>query len=326
MKLHLFRLTKMIRKTIHWIRRLLEPRDYDAAKAYYHRQLHREMLNAKQPPVVIYQMGKVGSSSINRSLKVLRQDMPIFHVHYLTKDLIDLNEGMRIKFFRTKEEKELKRTWLCEFLNNQLAAGLINGNKWKIITLVRDPIARNVSAFFQTLKVEVLEPDYRYKFTAGSKSTYKFETIATLENFDELMESYLKDFDHKTPLEFFDREIKGVLDIDVFANDFPKQKGYKIYRGAVADMLLIRLESLNECSHEAFKEFLNIENFTLINTNIGDNKNYSSIYNKFKKNIVLTDSYISEMYESDFTRNFYTESEINQFKIRWCKEKSSTPL
>jgi hypothetical protein len=103
----------------------------------------------------------------------------------------------------------------------------------------------------------------------------------------------------------------------VFSSDFPKSKGYKIYEGDKVDILLIRLENLNQCAREAFKDFLNIDNFTLINTNIGSEKDYAPIYKKFRDAIALPDSYIDEMYNSKYARHFYTEAEINKFRARW---------
>lgn len=39
----------------------------------------------KQPPVLIYQMGKVGSTSIYKTLKRARIRYPIFHIHWFSK-------------------------------------------------------------------------------------------------------------------------------------------------------------------------------------------------------------------------------------------------
>ena len=43
-------------------------------------------------PIVIYQMGKVGSSSVYSSLKALKLDNPVYHVHFLTPQGINWAE------------------------------------------------------------------------------------------------------------------------------------------------------------------------------------------------------------------------------------------
>ncbi|MCI0558844.1 MAG: putative capsular polysaccharide synthesis family protein, partial [Nitrososphaera sp.] len=126
---------------------------------------------------------------------------------------------------------------------------------------------------------------------------------------------------HEVPLTWFDTELKTVFGIDVFSSDFPKSTGYKIYEGLQADILLLRLESLKSCSGDAFKDFLNIDDFTLRPTNISEGKDYYPTYREFLDSVVLPPAYIDKMYESKYTKHFYTEDEIDIFKARWSKRK-----
>jgi hypothetical protein len=56
-------------------------------------------------------------------------------------------------------------------------------------------------------------------------------------------------------LNWFDNEPKTVFGIDVFSSSFLLDKGHKIYNGNNSDMLLIKLEKLDECAKEAFNVF-----------------------------------------------------------------------
>ncbi|MCB0173723.1 MAG: hypothetical protein KDJ97_24600 [Anaerolineae bacterium] len=77
----------------------------------------------------------------------------------------------------------------------------------------------------------------------------------------ELTTSFLNEFEfQEAPLRWLNSQLKSVVDVDVFATDFPKSKGFKVNH---ADILLLRLERLNECAQEAFKEFIGIDQFTL---------------------------------------------------------------
>jgi hypothetical protein len=291
-------------------------KNYHVAKAYYHYRLHQEVLQAKEPPLVIYQMGKVGSSTVRRSLEAVKLDMPIYHTHFLTENLLNLYEKKRRILFGTERESELKRIWLNQYLKKQILKRT-GGRKWRIISLVREPIARNISGFFETLEFKKLNTEDKYEIIADIKSTYKFKITLDIENIDLLIKLFLEKYDHDTPLLFCDRELKGVLGIDVFATKFPKTKGYKIYHGDQADLLLIKLENLTECAQGAFKEFLAIDEFTLIIANIGNEKIYAPIYKKLRNSIVLPESYLNEMYTSKYSKHFYLNAEIDGFRTKW---------
>ncbi len=58
-------------------RRLLK--NHYIARMYYHHRLHRETLQYEKSPLLIYQMGKVGSKTIRESLGALKLDRPVFH-------------------------------------------------------------------------------------------------------------------------------------------------------------------------------------------------------------------------------------------------------
>jgi len=301
----------------------LRQRNYTFAKAYYQYKLYRSSLRYKGSPLLIYQMGKVGSVTILRSLEALELDMPIYHTHFLSQHLVDEEEKRRRKYFGTHQAKgpgwqDPRRPWLNQYLRNQIKKGS-KDKKWKIVTLVRDPISRNTSAFFQSLELKRLDYDHQYQ----AKSFFGFETIVDLEDLGPFITIFFEKSDHDTPLVFFDRELKDTFGIDVYSSAFPKSKGYKIYEEERADVLLIRLENLDECAQDAFKEFLGIDGFTLTNKNVAGDKPYRALYQRFLDSIVLPDSYLDRMYTSKYARHFYSEEEINKFKAKWRKENAA---
>ncbi len=249
-------------------------------------------------PLIIYQMGKVGSSSILRSLKALKAFAPIYHVHYLTHKSINNVEKVN-KFTH----------WANRYLLEQINKGS-KKQKWKLVTLIREPIARNISAFFQNIELPFPDLDY--------------QEFLKPEKIDEIIEYFLKNYPHKIPLTWLDSQIKSVFDINVYETDFPKTKGYKIYRGDRADLLLLKLENLNQCAEKAFQEFLGVRHFSLVNKNISSKKKYYNVYRRFLDSIKLPSSYINKMYTSKYTQHFYTEEEINLFKSKWVKPSFNT--
>jgi hypothetical protein len=304
-----------IRKLVYWSLALAQ-KNYYFAKHYYIFLKSRELKQYKGPPVIIYQMGKVGSKSVKKTLDSLDLDMPIYHSHLLTKERIAETEKKRQKFFRTSRESYLKRPWLNQFLRMQIDKGL-NDKKWKIITLTRDPVARNLSTFFENL--EVRSTNGNDKFEVESDYYDIHGLTVNSDDVQVLMELFYERVKHDSPLEFFDRELKEVFRVDVYKNEFPKSKGYQIYQNELADVLLIRLEDLGSCAPKAFKEFLGIENFFLKKENIGAKKNYAELYKKFRETIHLPESYLDKFYKSKFMKHFYTDKEILCFRERWIR-------
>lgn len=264
----------------------------------------------------MYQMGKVGSTTVLMSLQAAGLDVPVYQIHFLSQDLIDENERMvRKPLSPVKRVLLCRHIWECQYLRKQVDKGL-KGRRWRVVTLTRDPIARNISAFFQNLQVQLLDLGRRYKI----KSTYGFEITIDIEDVECLADLFFEKFDHDTPLVFFDRELKGVLGIDVFSREFSTSKGYQIHREEPADVLLMRLENLNQCAQDAFREFLNIDGFTLVRANVSSDKAYHAIYQKFLDSVVLPDSYVDRMYTSKYAQHFYSEEEIDSFRARWRGE------
>ena len=289
----------------------LAKQNYYTAKLRWKRGKRKAMQAYKGPPVLNYQMGKVGSSTIQASLEALDLNWPVYHVHFLNPERVREIEQQRRRFFRTEKQGLLKRPWLSEFLLEEIKK---KDRRWKIITLVREPIARNISTFFENL--EIRERHGNNVFNVKS-DYYGFDVDVELENVQPLIDLFFERLVHDRPLTWFDDEIKSVFGIDVFEGVFLRDKGYKIITADNADLLLIRLNELDQCAAVAFKEFLDIDEFTLVQTNVGSNKDYAALYKAFKKAICLPEDYINKMYDSRFTRYFFSDEEIRQLRETW---------
>jgi len=301
--------------------KLIKPllkRNIHLAKMYYFYRRDQQARRLEGAPILLYQMGKVGSKTIQRSLEALDLDRPIYHVHFLTPDRVKRTERERRRYFGTEKAGLLRHVWLYQYLLRQMSRGL-DGKKWKIVTLTREPIGRNISTFFENLDVEPLDDSRQYRIQSDY---YGFQIDLDIEHLDELVQLFLERLCHDRPLVFFDEEIKGMFGIDLFAGEFPVSKGYKIFEADHADVLLIRLEDLNDCAAEAFAEYLGIEGFTLTQANVASEKVYAPIYRKFRNSIVLPESYIERMYNSKYVRHFYSEEEIARFRAKWSTPRN----
>ncbi len=297
-----------------WISRIckrallrLSSKNYHFARAYGRLNSYWSKSENKCA-LIIFQMGKVGSTSVYTSLKSLSLDMPLYHVHFLTQ------EGIRWAYEVYKQG--FSRTGMIGehifdslHLRRQLDKGLPKHRQWKIVSLVRDPVARNISSFFQTLNLEF--PDFEYEIKLSSM---KSEALV-----NELIPLFWEKFNHDFPLNWYDTEMKPVFEIDVFASEFPKSEGYKIYTQGKADLLLFKLETLDKCAPQAFNRFLGIKNFELSKANEATQKKYYGVYRQFLNNIIIPDEYIDHLYKSKYVRHFYSDAEIKTFRDKWVR-------
>lgn len=254
----------------------------------------------KSEVILVHQMGKVGSSSVVNSLKLINLNMPVYHTHILNYDRLfnNLYKELRI------DNKRSRLVILSEYISKEIIQNK-KEKKWKVITLTREPIARNISAYFQN--INYFFPNFHNIYKSGN---------LTIQS---IIEVFLEKYPHEIPLKWLDIEINNVFGIDVFSVDFPKEKGYQILRNNHTDLLVMKLENLNVCKKKAFQEFLGLDDFVLCQDNLAINKQYFDVYKNFRESIILPESYIKQMYTSKYMQQFYSKDEIETFTFQWSK-------
>jgi hypothetical protein len=251
--------------------------------------------------LLTYQMGKVGSSSIVHSLREAGLQAPIFHVHSLDRETL---KGFRKSMIHPLSLPVPRNLLLSECILDRLATHGTSGNRWKIVSLTRDPIAAVLSSLFQVGRIYF--PSFNRRAERGEISMEEVSRVF----FDEYPF-------HDWALEWFDREILDTFGIDVFDRPFDTGRGYGIWRSGNVDLLVIRLESLDQCATPAFSDFLGMEDFRLIKANDSRDKSYSSIYEEFKRTVSFPAEYLDRVYAHRYTTHFYTEAERAALRRRW---------
>ncbi len=250
--------------------------------------------------ILVYQMGKVGSTTVYHSLKNQLFLTPAFHVHCLgDRDLQEHEQA-----YLSKGENPNDFTYLRhgKFLRKKLDEP--SNIQWKIITLVRDPIARDISMFFQQI---------HRNFPNGLET----EEIVNLlqKHFASFEESQERDRN------WFKREIKHNFKINIYDFDFDKQKGYSIIKKENTAVLIIRLESLNDCFNLAIKELINgKKSWYLTPKNIGANKQYNAQYLEVVRQIKIPRDICQKIYSSQHIQHFYTKEMIKKMSDKWAKK------
>jgi hypothetical protein len=188
-------------------------------------------------------------------------------------------------------------------ISAQLQREGIGRRSWKLVTVFREPIARNVSVFF--LSIDAFVENFQQRYRRGE-----------LDN-ETLMEIFLDRFPHEQPLQWFKQEIGDVFGIDVYEQAFPEHSGYQVIRSGHVDLLLLKLEQLNDCYQDAFQDLLEIEIPGLEHTHVTELDPAKPMYTDFVRNAVFPTEYLDHMYESAFARHFYTDQEMETFRLKW---------
>lgn len=300
------RLISFVLKPLEWFR--------PTAKLLYMLRLRYAHSRFDKGPVLVLQMGKVGSRSVEAGLEARVKDRPVYHSHFLSPDRVAETEKARRMYFRGVKHRYLTRQWLSEFVLRTFRAHK-DDHKWKLITLTREPVGRNISAFFENLYIVPQETEGKFEI---SSDPYQLgPMIVSVDDTSELVDLFYKRARHDSPLHFFDREIRSHFGIDVIKSGFPVEKGYQIYREGRVELLVLRLEDLSRCAGAAFREFLGLDDFELVNRNIASKKHYASLYSVFKKRVDIEEDYVKTLLDSDYMRTFYSDDEIRDAKGKW---------
>lgn len=254
-------------------------------------QKDKKALELNQKPVVIYSMGKVGSLSLYHSIQA-QTNIPAFHVHSLKQERINWEyQACRAKGWWPDSRNPGALIYEKKIQNNQAVS---------VITTIREPIERNVSAFFEV---------FRY-YNKTEAVDYKGDTSF-------LQEQFLKLVPHDYPLTWLEDELKMMLNIDVYASSFDVQKKHQKYQYKDLDLLLLRVDLSDLEKEQELNEFLGVSNLKLVRHNVGAEKEYASLYQEFKTNLDLPQNYVERMLESKYCSHFYSLEERQRLFEKW---------
>lgn len=271
-------------------------------------------------PVLIYQMGKVGSSSVRNSL--FRRQNPgmrpvlmsheYFPIRNRDPERIAIEPEYREMLLReiahddeVYRQFSLRKRLGWRFREKFYAERIYwtwvrSRHPLRVITLVREPVANNISMFFQIVD-QYLGTDIE---SAGC-------------SIDELIDVFIRKYMHSRPLTWLDAEIKPNFGIDVYQTAFPIDRGYTIISRGRISLLVLRCELDDQTKAKAIADFLGIDEFELVRSNVAGQKSYVRQYAEFKQRIRIPPTLLDQMYESKFARHFYSREERDLFRERW---------
>jgi hypothetical protein len=239
-------------------------------------------------PIVVLTLGKTGSSTVAQTLRERIPDRPVYQVHRIAPDTLAAAER---EYRATAPEARPEHVFAGYYLRTRMPT---RERRWDVISLVRDPVVRGVSAYFQT----------------GVRLGH------ALDDLEAARAQLLRWPAFSIANTWFDKEIRGELGVDVFDHPFDPMLGYGCIDTPTVRLLLIRQENLGQAAN-ALAAFLNAPITALSSTNVSGDKDYAEAYRRFRSEVALPSTVLDEMYESRFARHFYTDAERARFRAEW---------
>lgn len=238
--------------------------------------------------VIVFTMGKVGTLTICHSLHQIGINHVHPHslrftrpgVHFLR--YVPLSFFEKLYFFWKTLLKRLK-VWLWLRLKNEII----------IITGLRDPFSRSISAFFE-------------------QSHYLNLDLKRM-NFRSLNDYFNKYYSLDGTVNWFEEEIEKVFGINVYSYPFDKKRGFSVIQQGKIRIFLYRVDFLDQLEDELCL-FLSQPNFKLLKANeTSDTENYVRFQNERK---FSSDDFMRIRHKK-FMNHFFLEDEIEDLKNRW---------
>lgn len=252
--------------------------------------------------MVVHQIGKVGSTTVVRALR--DAGIASYHVHSLRPDRLRDYAHQRRSRETAVHRHDGAWVWEGELLSKRLPR---RGRPWNVITLVRDPVARDVSDFFQDLHLTVPAA----VIDAASESDG--ELAALFDHWNDRWVTPGVALDAPT---WFEEEFHEVLGIDLLDHPFSVERGWEIYAEPHVRILVMRTEDLTTNGSEALRAFLGIE-ASLPKANTRADSSSSLLYKRFLANLELPRDYLDRSYGSAYARHFYSDAQLAVFRSRW---------
>ncbi len=269
------------------------------------RQIQSELLRATAdaPPILVYTMPKVGSNSVYESLSWAEVPGPVIKIHYLSAENLSGNEPFVPRGIPTPSHYYIGRG-VRRVLTRQDVPF-----RWKIITLVREPVARQISQFFQGNRNP--RPTTTW-LNANCRIVPELALEALNRRFHDPRASNHEQW-------WFTKELERVFGVDVCAQPFDKAAGHATYHGDNWDLLLMTLEKLSDNWGVVASEFIGLSKPPeLIPSNVRAALG-TRAYDWVRNRIRLERGVLERLYAEPSVRNFYDEETIEGWIHYWSR-------
>jgi hypothetical protein len=235
--------------------------------------------------VIVYTMGKVGSSSVYYTLMKSFPFRKIYHNHFLS------NEWLTKRLPGTPFMRNIR---LAKPALQCVARGDCTIH---YICMMRDPIGRDLSNVVQNYAQNDIE-------------VYNAPI-------DDLIKRISAD-GHMFFEDWFNTDFSGHIGQPVTSFFFDPELGYSIHQiDNRKRLLLLKVETIDKVFEKAISEFLGVQVDPQFRFNESSDKSDAAFYADLKKAYRLSYETLEKIYNSDIVKHFYDEAERKALIAKW---------
>ena len=206
-----------------------------------------------------------------------------------------------------------------DFLGPMISWRVRLGRPLTVICPIREPIARDISAFFYFYYQEA--PDLLENTNLG-----EIEEIFLADSRPIRVNQNPRWIDlaeHWFGLNWFDEHFKPLTQIDVYKKPFPIDRKWQIYKRGSIRVLLYRVDLTPSEQTKLVSDFLGIKLDEFGPENDARRRNYVKLNSQFRESAKLPEQYIRRMHDSRFAQHFWSPEELKAAADKWRDTASS---
>lgn len=258
------------------------------------------------PLVLVYQPGRVASTSIYASLAASEIKFPIYHVHVLSP-----NRAEKAIQDAKVQGRVVRRNFVTGKIIGQGLSKLRDRpptQPWKIISVFRDPVSVMLSLHF--MRVE------RY-FAAFLGPKGELSLSDATDHFRRILEN--DDPSGWGVMSWYERVFHDELGVDVYQYPFDVEKGYAVIRTPLYDVLLLRFEDLNTAFSKGVADLFgpDVGEVTLLHHHLHKDDRYADLHEQVKRRLKVSRSACERIYSTRFVQHFYSSEQISGLIDKW---------
>ena len=252
----------------------------------------KEYFKLSDTLLLVYSMGKTGSSSVYYTLM---RDFPfskVIHVHFLS--------DYWYSWFSNQNKKNLKKD-RNQILSDKAKKFIKKNKKLFSITIIRDPFSRSISDYFHS-KRDILS------------------SLSDNQIIKEISESY---YIQSNSMDWFEKDFNSFFNIDIYKMPFNTNKGWEVYKlGEERSILIIRIDVLTSSFKKAFFNLTGLHVNKLFITNRREDDNtLSERYKLFKSNYYESEESVNRKLSSKFVKHFFNKNQIQTLREKYTVSK-----
>jgi len=274
--------------------------------------------------VLVYTMGKVGSTALVQSLNAV--GLFARHLQWATPETQAFFDRMETVGASTDGElvfnlqNRLNGRRAYQALQNREYASLI-----KVITVIRAPIEQILSHYFQgisiiekafkargrtvdagTLREDILQSAQFYLTRSDWKIGNLTEEIS-VDNYERIWFCWLV----HNYVHWFDYEFRPFFPTEILGGDL--RQGFQL----VDNALLLRFEDFATVAEPIVAAYVQRPQFKLLRENVGADKDYGKLYREVADTTRLPKAFVNHLCDCKYVRHFYSDEERRLMQQKW---------